>query len=231
MSPHVIVKLPGIYNQVKAEQEFSSSYHQTRFKYDPERAAVWRPICRYLQRFTRDNEPLLDLGAGYGEFTRFIEAKEKWALDINPEPAKYWAEGVHPLIQSVLDPLPFAPNVLGTVFTSNLFEHFALDEVRAILCEVRRVLAPDGRLIVVQPNFRLEPNRYYDDYTHKTPFTDVGFADFLAASGWRIVHVEPRFMPFSMKSRLPKWSWLVELYLALPYRFAAGQFLVVAENA
>lgn len=215
---------------MKAEQEFSSSYHQVRFKYDPQRAAVWRPICRYVQRFAREGEPLLDLGAGYGEFSRFIEAKEKWALDINPELTKYWAEGVRPLIGSVLDPLPFASNVLGTVFTSNLFEHFALDECRTILNEVRRVLMSGGRLIVVQPNFRLEPNRYYDDYTHKTPFTDVGFADFLIASGWRVVHSEPRFMPFSIKSRLPKWSWLVELYLALPYRPGAGQFLVVAES-
>ena len=198
--------------------------------YDPERAAVWRPICRYVQRFAREDEALLDLGAGYGEFSRFIRAREKWALDINPELPRYWAEGVRPLIQSVLAPLPFAPDALGTVLTSNLFEHFTLDECRTILQEVRRVLMPGGRLIIVQPNFRLEPNRYYDDYTHKTPFTDVGFTDFIRSLGWRVVHQEPRFMPFSIKSRLPKWGWLVDLYLALPYRPAAGQFLVVAEN-
>jgi hypothetical protein len=43
------------------------------------------------------------------------------------------------------------------------------------------------------------------------------------------VRAEPRFLPFSMKSRLPKVGWLVSLYLALPWRPLAGQFLLVAE--
>jgi hypothetical protein len=72
---------------------------------------------------------------------------------------------------------------------------------------------------------------YFDDYTHKTPFTDAGFADFLESLGWQIIHREPRFLPFSMKARLPKWSWLVKIYLALPYRPVAGQFLIVAESS
>ena len=58
---------------------------------------------------------------------------------------------------------------------------------------------------------------------------DAAFADFLQALGWAIVHREGRFLPFTMKSRLPKWSWLVDLYLALPVRPLAGQFLIVAE--
>jgi hypothetical protein len=81
----------------------------------------------------------------------------------------------------------------------------------------------------VQPNFRLQPRRYFDDYTHKTIFTDEGFCDFLRACGWRIVHREPRFLPFTLKSKLPAFGWLVSLYLALPYRPLAGQFLTVAE--
>ena len=82
---------------------------------------------------------------------------------------------------------------------------------------------------MIQPNFRLEPRRYFDDYTHKTIFTDGGFQDFLHSLGWKVVRREGRFLPFSMKSRLPVWGPLVSLYLALPLRPLAGQFLVVAE--
>ncbi len=116
------------------------------------------------------------------------------------------------------------------VFASNFFEHFTLEEGREILSEASRVLRRGGRLIVVQPNFRLEPRRYFDDYTHKTIYTDNGFQDFLKSQGWRIVHAEPRFTPFTMKSRFPTAEWLVSLYLALPIRPFAGQFLVVAER-
>ena len=26
-----------------------NSYHDVRFRFDPRRAAVWRPLCRYIQ--------------------------------------------------------------------------------------------------------------------------------------------------------------------------------------
>jgi SAM-dependent methyltransferase len=208
-----------------------SRYHEVRFRHDPDRAIVWQALCRYLQRYVREEDGLLELGAGYGEFSRFIRCARKWALDQNVELASYWPGDVHPLIQSALSALPLDPVSLGTVFASNFLEHFTLDECRFILGEVSRVLKPGGRFIAVQPNFRLSPHRYYDDYTHKTPFTDVGFADFLQSLGWRIVHREPRFVPFTMNSRWPKAAWMVSAYLALPYRPLAGQFLVVAERA
>lgn len=215
---------------MSVQQGVSGPYHRVRFPYDPRRATVWRSICRYLQRYVRPDEPLLDLGAGYGEFSRFIRSGKKWALDENPELASFWPPGVHALIQSALLPIPLESDSLGTVFASNFFEHFTIDECRSILAELSRVLRPGGRLVVVQPNFRLEPRRYYDDYTHKTAFTHVGFADLLRSVGWRIVHQEPRFIPFSMNMGVPKFGWLVAAYLATPFRLFAGQFLVVAET-
>ncbi|MDA0205972.1 MAG: hypothetical protein O2795_11585 [Acidobacteria bacterium] len=50
------------------------------------------------------------------------------------------------------------------------------------------MLKPGGRLICVQPNFRLEPRRYFDDYTHKQIYTDVSFRDFLEANGLKVIH-------------------------------------------
>jgi SAM-dependent methyltransferase len=207
-----------------------AAYHSVRFTPDPRREAVWRVLCSYLQRWVEPAGGLLDLGAGYGEFSRSIQSGQKWALDTNPELAAYWAPGTKPLIQSALEPWPLPSGGLATVFASNFFEHFTLEQGAGILTEIRRVLRPSGRFIAVQPNFRLEPRRYFDDYTHRTAYTDQGFADFLRASGFRVVHEEPRFTPFSMKSRLPVSETLVRLYLALPWRPLAGQFLVVAER-
>lgn len=210
---------------------YARIYHQTRFRFDAQRATVWRALCLYLQPWVLAAEPLLDLGAGYGEFSRFIQAKRKWALDLNPELMSYWDPEINPIIQSALSPLPFGESALGTVFASNFFEHFTVEHAQRILAEVRTALRPGGRLIVVQPNFRLEPRRYFDDYTHKTAYTDTGFAGLLEACGLRVIHAEPRFTPLTLKSRWPKAQWMVSLYLKLPFRPFAGQFLIVAERA
>lgn len=206
-----------------------AAYHRVRFQFDPERAKVWRALCHYLQRWTDEREPVLDLGAGYGEFSRYIRAREKWALDLNPALTAYWDPDVRPIIQPATMPLPIPMHSLGTVFASNFFEHFTTEEGAAILGAARQALKPGGRLIVVQPNFRLEPRRYFDDYTHKTAYTDVGFTGLLRACGFSLIHMEPRFTPFTMQSRWPKAEWMVSLYLSLPFRPMAGQFLAVAE--
>lgn len=205
-------------------------YHEIRFPYDPRRAIVWKALCRYLQAWIAREEGLLELGAGYGEFSRQIVAARKWALEQNGTLVKHWGNSVTPLIQSALAPWPLAEGSLGTVFASNFLEHFSIEDGAKILAEARRVLRPGGRMIVVQPNFRLEPRRYFDDYTHRTAYTDNSFRDFMQSENWKIVHSEPRFVPFSMKSRLPTAEWLVRAYLALPVRPFAGQFLVVAEK-
>ncbi|MGA3188911.1 MAG: class I SAM-dependent methyltransferase [Bryobacteraceae bacterium] len=208
-----------------------ATYHEIRFQHDARRSAVWRVLARYLQRWVREDQPLLELGAGYGEFTREIKASEKWALDQNPALAAHWDPAVHALFQSAMEEWTVPDGSFGTVFASNFFEHFTIDQGAEILLQIQRKLRPGGRFIAIQPNFRLEPRRYFDDYTHRTAYTDNGFQDFLRAYGWRIVHAEPRFTPFTMKSRLPTAEWLIKLYLALPFRPFAGQFLVVAERA
>jgi SAM-dependent methyltransferase len=208
---------------------YTETYHKVRFSYDRRRAAPWRAIARYLQTWIDPQSNCLELGAGYGEFSKSIRAARKWALDQNPSLPEYWGSEITALIQDALAPLPLAAASIGTVFASNFFEHFTPDEGCRVLSEVLRVLQPGGRLIVVQPNFRLAPRRYFDDYTHKTIYTDTGFRGFLEASGFRVVRSEPRFTPLTMKSRWPTSEYLVDLYLSLPFRPLAGQFMVVAE--
>ena len=212
-----------------SEREIST-YHEMRHTYNSARSAIWREICRYLKRYVPEDSTVLDLGAGYGDFLLHICAEKKYGLESSNTLVHHWPNDVKAIIQSALDPFPINDHVISVVFASNFFEHFLIEECQTILTEVLRVLKPGGVLIAIQPNIRLQPGRYYDDYTHKTPFTEVSFCDFLKSLGWRILKYEGRFLPFTIKSPLPKWRWLVRLYLALPFRLFAGQFLIVAER-
>ena len=103
-----------------------------------------------------------------------------------------------------------------------------VEKLVSVFAEVRRVLRSGGRLILIQPNYRLRPQQYFDDYTHVAVFTDRSLPDMLEANGFAREHVDARFLPLTLKSRLAFGHRLVPLYLRLPWRPLAGQMLVVA---
>ena len=82
--------------------------------------------------------------------------------------------------------------------------------------------------MLVQPNFRVRPKQYFDDYTHVSVFTDRSLPDLVEAHGFVRERVEARFLPLTMKSRLSFAHRIVPLYLRLPWRPLAGQMLVIA---
>jgi SAM-dependent methyltransferase len=205
-------------------------YYDTRYTADHRRPPVWRHIVRYLQRWIPADADVLELGAGYCDFSNAVSARTRLAVDRDPAVAKHAAAGVATLVSSCADLSAVDDGSADVVFASNLLEHLDRGALVATLAEVHRVLRAQGRLILVQPNFRLRPRQYFDDYTHVTVFTDRSLPDLLEDSGFRRRHVEARFLPMTMKSRLALGHRLVPLYLRLPWRPLAGQMLVVADR-
>lgn len=174
---------------------------------------------------------MADVGAGYCSFVNHVEAARRVAVDVHGRLAEHAAAGVECAAASATSLTEILEEAsFDVVFASNLLEHLTRDEIWRALAEFRAVLRPGGRLLLVQPNFRLQPKRYFDDYTHVTPLSDVSLADLVAAAGYDVVHVEPRFLPLTLKSRAGGASFLVPLYLRSPWRPLAGQMLVVAER-
>jgi SAM-dependent methyltransferase len=205
-------------------------YYETRLAYDPSRERVWNHVTEYLQTWVDPDGAVLDLAAGYADFTRFVTASRKVAIDLNPTLPELAGPDIESIVGDATDLSRFGDGEFATVFASNFIEHLEYDAVDSLLADIHRILEPAGRLILVQPNFRLAPKRYFDDYTHRTIWTDRSLSDLLNASRFDVVHAEPRFLPLTMKSRLSFGHRLVPLYLRLPYRPLAGQMLVVGER-
>lgn len=195
------------------------------------RRGVWAEIARFVRRDAPDVGTLVELGPGYCDFVNQFPARRKLAFDLNPEMAVFAAPEVELRIGSALDLPGVEPGSVDLVFASNFLEHLSDEELDVLLPRVRQALAPGGRLILLQPNYRRCAPHYFDDPTHRTIFHDGNVADRLARHGLRVIRIEPGLLPFSMQSRLPKWRWLVRLYLLSPIKPGAAQMYVVAERS
>ena len=210
--------------------EYHSGYFETRFAFNPERDVVWQEVARYLQsREIPETAAILEIGAGYCHFINNIRGRERHALDVSRDLPRHVAAGVAAHIGSCTSLSMFQDRSLDVVFASNLFEHLTREELSTALRDISRVLADGGRLIIIQPNFKYCPQDYFDDYTHVQVFTHVSLADLLRSRGFQVLRNTPRFLPFSMKSRLPKLRWLVRAYLRSPFKPFGAQMLIVAQ--
>lgn len=212
------------------KHDFDESYYSSRYKASDSRAMVWREIIKVTCRYWPQSPDILELGPGYGDFINQVSANQKTAIDISSHSKNYVASEVRFIHGDCADLSMIAAHSMDLVFASNLLEHLERSRIIQCLQAVMRVLKPGGKLVLIQPNFRYCYDRFFDDYTHITPMTDKGLCGLLLSEGYHLEESIPRFMPLSMQTSkwIPRYRWLVRLYLRLPYRPLAGQMLLVA---
>jgi SAM-dependent methyltransferase len=209
----------------------NDGYFRSRFADDERREAVWGHLVAYLARYVPPDASVLELGAGYCSFINRVAAARRVAFDLSAHVRDHAVEGVEACQGDAVELLAERPaDQFDVVFASNFLEHLEWPQLDKLAPQVTRVLKPGGTLILLQPNFRLNPGRYFDDYTHRTVFTDESLRDWLTSLGFLVLRVDARFMPLTVKSWLSGLTFLVPLYLRLPWRPLAGQMLVVARK-
>ena len=150
------------------------------------------------------------------QFVNNIKAARKIAVDLNPD-TKAAAVDAEVLQTSSEDLSAVADGTVDVVFTSNFFEHLPdKGSLLRTLTEVRRVLRPGGHLVVLMPNLRYLGGRYWDYLDHHLPLTHASLAEGIELSGLTVERVEPKFLPYTVKSRLPTNAALIRLYLKVP---------------
>lgn len=199
------------------------------------KAVVWDVLYRHVfQQWIRPTDTVLDLGAGFCEFINSARAGRRIAVDLNPDTARLAAPGVEVQACSATELGFLGPGAVDVVFSSNFLEHLSCkQDVASALSESMRVLRPGGTLILLGPNVRLIPGPYWDFFDHHVPLSDRSLCEVLSVTGFDLVRVEPRFLPYTTRSALPQAAWLVALYLRLrplSSRFLGKQFLIVARK-
>jgi SAM-dependent methyltransferase len=194
---------------------------------------LWSTLnSHFFQRLIHPNASVVDLGAGHCEFINQIVAREKIAVDINPNTATFIAQDVN-FIEARSDDLSsIGPNSVDVVFSSNFFEHLESKTVLLkTLNECHRILRPAGTLIVLMPNLRYLPGAYWDYFDHHLPLTHLSLKEAMSLSDFRVQKVIPRFLPYTVRgSRLPINALTIRVYLRFRpiWRLFGKQMLVIA---
>lgn len=209
--------------------------YDLRFKKDLiVRNQIWKILCQdFFQKYIKKTDTVCDIGAGFGEFINNIQAKNKIAVDINPQIKKYAAKNVKSLVTKSTNLPKQLKGTIDVVFVSNFFEHLATKEdlVKTLL-EIKRVLKRKGILIILMPNIRYVGASYWDFLDHQLPLTDKSMEEALSLNNFEIVEKKPRFLPYTTKSSIPKAPILVSIYLKLPllHLLLGKQSLIIARK-
>jgi SAM-dependent methyltransferase len=115
----------------------------------------WELRRDFLLSAVRRGDRALDLGSGAGEFTAVLADAGAAVVGVEvAEAALARARSVHPQLDFRLapidGPLPFPDGAFDLVWSSEVIEHVA--DTARWLSEVRRVLAPGGRLLLTTPS-------------------------------------------------------------------------------
>lgn len=125
----------------------------------------------------RPGMTLLETGCGRGEFLgnfARLGLKARGA-DLSPEAAKH-GRGLEISVCDVSrEPLPYHDNSFDILYSKSFIEH--LREPERYFREAWRVLKPGGALLTLVPDWESQYKTFFDDYTHRTPFTKPALED------------------------------------------------------
>ena len=193
-----------------------------------------KQLCAYLfQSFgLKKGMRMLEPGCGRGEFlNNFKElGLDVVGLDISPEVVNF-ENGLDVKICDVEnEKLPFENDTFDVIYSKSFIEHLYYPE--KFIKEAQRVLKPGGLLISLTPDWETEYKVFFDDYTHRTPFTSISLNDFYNIHGfietkvhkfrqlpiiWRypvlnnICKIFSPFIPIRTEIKFLKWSKRVML--------------------
>ena len=170
-----------------------------------------KPFTSYPQKLSENlikkfnlkkNSKILDLGCGRGEFLLgFINCGlDGYGIDQSDQ-ASNLVQNKRLKKGSIDKKLPYLDNSFDIVFSKSVIEHFYYPE--KIFSEIYRILKPGGFIITMTPDWKYNVEEFYEDFTHRTPFTKISLSDIHQIVGFKDIKVErfiqlPFFWHFKM---------------------------------
>ncbi len=193
-------------------------------------------LCGYLfGRFgMKKGDKVLEVGCGRGDFLKGFKelGLDAYGLD-REKTVSEQLNGIELQYRDVeKEKFPYGDGTFDVVFSKSLIEH--LIDPGNFMQECHRVLKPGGRIIIMTPDWGSLMKIFFDDYTHRQPYTVCAVKDLLNIfnfkdSGSEIFYQLPIiwkypalktvsriirfFVPVTTKSSIKFIRWSVELMI------------------
>jgi len=157
-----------------------------------------KPFTNYPKKLIKElserynlkpGKSILELGCGRGEFlNEFTKiGLNGHGIDISDYAKKTCKDSVIKVIDIVKERIPYPDNHFDIVFSKSFIEHFYYPD--EVFKETYRVLKPSGIFINLTPEWQYVYKSFYEDFTHRTPFTKKSLEDIHSITGFRNVKV------------------------------------------
>jgi ubiquinone/menaquinone biosynthesis C-methylase UbiE len=135
-------------------------------------------LCSYLfQSFQlKAGMKMLEPGCGRGEFLNNFKdlGLDVFGVDISSEAVRLNQDLDIKLCDVDRERLPFDDNIFDVILSKSFIEHLNYPE--KYFEEAYRVLKPNGILISLVPDWESNYKIYFDDFTHRSPFSNISLA-------------------------------------------------------
>lgn len=144
-------------------------------------------LCNYLiDRYDIEKGSIvLDVGCGCGFFMDAFDNNGMRTWGIDREEGHVKSRVVKDLEKNKI---PYGENMFDVVFTKSVIEH--IHNPDNLINECKRVLKPNGLLIILTPDWISQKDVFYEDYTHVHPYTTTSVKDMLKIHGFKYVETE-----------------------------------------
>jgi len=201
---------------------YYSKFHGDSAQYYVEYATFYRHLLGPVLRSLDQSAVILDVGCGIGLLVASLRTagySNVSGIDLSPQQIAVAEKRGLPC--SVVDEAYLReqalrhPNTLDAVFLMDVLEHIPVSVQIEFIESIRRLLKPDGQLILSVPNANstFAARWRYNDWTHQSAFTEDSLAFVLQNAGFNA----PDFLPYEFGTpprfpfvhKLSFWTWTI----------------------
>ena len=149
-------------------------------------------LVKYLfdKYIINSNKIFLETGCGRGDL---LYEFKKYGLKVMGTDLLKSAGNDYPDIEVIEnnienEKLPYDNNSIDVIFSKSFVEH--LYNPKLFFDEAYRVLKSGGIIITLTPDWEVQTRKFFDDWTHKTPFTKETMKNLYKVSDFEIVEIK-----------------------------------------